>query len=191
MRRVPSCAIINTPAKSARKDREGERCSPLPQYRQLVHRTPEGEEGEEEEEARREIFFAATLLAGAAILGRTREIESSIFARERGAAGAHAYIATCTHTRARARACHYPGRLPLHYSVTICTLLGEKFLQTTRRPERADLQAKTGENETQRGGGGTEPDEEPAEPLPEREKVKRGRQREARVAAHDAEHRDC
>jgi len=154
MRRVPSCAIINTPAKSARKDREGERCSPLPQYRQLVHRTPEGEEGEEEEEARREIFFAATLLAGAAILGRTREIESSIFARERGAAGAHAYIATCTHTRARARACHYPGRLPLHYSVTICTLLGEKFLQTTRRPERADLQAKTGENETQRGGGG-------------------------------------
>jgi len=47
-----------------------------------------------------------------------------------------------------------------------------------------------------RGGGEreretTEPDEEPAEPLPEREKVKRGRQREARVAAHDAEHRDC
>jgi len=38
----------------------------------------------------------------------------------------------------------------LHYSVTICTLLGEKFLQTTRRPERADLQAKTGENERER-----------------------------------------
>lgn len=94
---------------------------------------------------------------------------------------------TGTHIHTRV---HYLERLPLHYSVTICTLLGEKFLQTTRRPERSGAPGQNEEEENKRtsagyrggGGGGGRGrgkrrwTEEP-EPLPEREKVKRGRRR--------------
>jgi len=90
---------------------------------------------------------------------------------------------TGTHIHTRV---HYLERLPLHYSVTICTLLGEKFLQTTRRPERSGAPGQNEEEENKRtsagykGGGrgrGKRRWTEEPEPLPEREKVKRGRRR--------------
>lgn len=96
-----------------------------------------------------ERFFTATL-AGRSyvrtyVLHSDEEIESSTFF-------CHARRASDRYTHTHA--CHYLERLPLHYSVTICTLLGEKFLQTTRRPERCGAPGQNGEEENERANGG-------------------------------------
>lgn len=101
--------------------------------------------------------------------GLSREIESAIFA------------ATHTRTNTHTHACHYPERLPLHYSITICTLLGEKFLQTTRRALlRAKRREREEEREGQRGAGAITGERKGEKGTTERQEW-----------PHDAEHRDC